>query len=282
MDSIAQYLVIPEFTYSLVAIVGLLLVWQYHQKQVLAGRIYAIDFWDVSGIRMFLHATTWDGRSCKVCKEANGTVFLPSLATKKNFSTLHGPCTSPIGCRCIIVGLYGGWPEAAQLLQRLRKHGREKPLRLSEAELLKLFDGPWHQSITSAGDRLTINMLEAMRLEGKDAEGAIVRYRYVIEQARGARDVRLLAPAYSRLSEVLEHVGRHDEAIAVIDKFEQRFPKNKRAFYFPSDAQRGVMAMRKFRLQANLKRSRSWSGAGHAAQPQAGKSSVTVPSGDPR
>lgn len=255
MDTLTHYLVVPEVLYSLLALLGLLLVWQYHEKQVLAGRIYAIDFWDVTGIRMFLHATTWDGRSCPVCRQANGTVFLPSLATKKNFSTLAHPCTNSLGCRCLIVGLYGGWPEAAKLLERLRRQGRKTPLKLTDQELLALFDGPWHQSITSAGDRLTINMLDGMRLERKDPEGSVVRYRYVIDQARGARDIRLVAPAFIRLAEVLERLGRHEEAAEVIDGFEQRFPKKKRAFYFPSDAQRQIMASRKLRLQASMKRS---------------------------
>lgn len=274
MDALTQYFVIPEVLYSLMAILGLLLVWQYHQKQVLAGRIYAIDFWDVTGIRMFLHATTWDGRSCAICREANGTVFLPSLATKKNFSTLAHPCTNALGCRCLIVGLYGGWPEAAQLLERLRRQGRKTPLKLTDKELLALFDGPWHQSITSAGDRLTINMLEGMRVERKDPEGSAVRYRYVIDQAKGARDVRLVAPAFMRLAEVLEHLGRHEEAVEVIESFERRFPRNKRAFYFPSDAQRRVMATRKLRLQANLKRSTVWSQSRQATQAQADRFTI--------
>lgn len=276
MATATQFLFVPEVTYSILAVLGLLLVWQYHQKQVLAGRIYAIDFWDVSGIRMFLHASVWDERGCEICRRANGTVFLPSLATKKNFSTMPHPCASPNGCRCVIVGLYGGWPEANHILERLRRQSRRKPLKLSQGELLELFDGPWHRSITSAGDRLTINMLEALRLEGKDAEGAAARYRYVIEHAKGARDVRLIAPAFLRLAEVLERMGRHEEAVEAIQKFERRFPKNKQAFYFPSDAQRGSMAVRKFRLQANLRRKLAVAAPGLALQPHSEPAAMTA------
>lgn len=276
MDTVAQYLVVPEVTYSVVAILGLLLVWQFHQKQVLAGRIYAIDFWDVSGIRMFLHAGVWDDRTCEACRKANGTVFLPSLATKKDFSATPHRCTCPDGCRCLTVGLYGGWPEATQLLERLRRVGRRRPLKLTEAELLELFDGPWHRSITSAGDRLTINMLEALRLEGKDAEGASVRYRYVIEEAKGARDVRMIAPAFLRWAELLERMGRHEETVDVIHRFERRFPENKRAFYYPSDTQRGVMAVRKFRLLASLKRRQTRPEQGHGLQTRSLPAAMTA------
>ena len=82
-------IVIPEVVIYLLGVLALLILWQYHHIQTLSGRIYAVDFWDVSGIRMFMHATATDGNACKACREANGRVFLPSLATKKNFSMHH-------------------------------------------------------------------------------------------------------------------------------------------------------------------------------------------------
>ncbi len=245
---IVERLVVPEVAYALLAVLGLLAVWQYHQNQVLSGRIYSVDFWDISGIRMFMHAATWDGKACLTCQTANGTVFLPSLSTKKNFSTLDGPCSSHRGCRCLIVGLYGGWPEADRLVQSLRKTSKKKPLKLSDKEWLKLFQGPWQQGISGATDRLTIHMLEALRLEGTNCDGAVYRYRYILEQARGARDIRLLVPGYLRLADLLRRMNRPDEALATIEEFEVRFAKRKALFYYPSSAQREEMAQLKGRL----------------------------------
>jgi hypothetical protein len=243
-------IIIPDVTIYLVGILALLALWQYHQNQVLAGRIYAVDFWDVSGIRMFMHVATMDNRACPSCREAHGTVFLPSLATKRNFSTLQRACSSSRGCRCMIVGLYGGWPEASELVQHLRKSSRKKPMRLGYKDVQKVFEGPWQRSVSGAGDRLTIHMVEALQLEGSDHEAAIVRYRYVVEQAKGARDLYLLVPAYLRLVDLLERIGRLEEALEVIEHFEHRFAKRKAIFYYPNETQRGAMSIMKSRMVA--------------------------------
>jgi hypothetical protein len=245
---------IPQMAIYLMGILGLLILWQYHHIQTLSGRIYAVDFWDVSGIRMFMHATATDGNACKACREANGKVFLPSLATRKDFSTIHGPCTSPEGCRCLIVGMYGGWPEASRLFHYLRRHSKKKPFKLGGKELIELFEGPWQRGISASTDRLTINMIEALRLEGRDAEGAIVRYRYIIDQASGARDLRLVVPAYLRLSEMLERLNRHEEAFEIIQRFEKRFSRKRQIFYYPSELQRETMAIRRSNLVLRLRK----------------------------
>lgn len=258
-------IVIPEVVIYLLGVLGLLILWQYHHIQTLSGRIYAVDFWDVSGIRMFIHATAMDGNACKACREANGRVFLPSLATKKSFSTIHGPCTSSEGCRCIIVGMYGGWPEASRLVHHLRKHAKKKPLKLGGKELIDLFEGPWQRGISASTDRLTINMLEALRLEGRDPEGAIVRYRYIIDQASGARDLRLVVPAYLRLSELLERVDRPEEALQTVLAFEKRFSRKRAIFYYPAEVQRETMSIRKTNLVLRLQKVRSASGGGASA-----------------
>ncbi len=276
MDTAARLLVIPEVTYSLLAILALLLVWQYHNNLSLAGRIYAVDFWDVSGIRMFLHVTTWDGQACEVCQEANGTAFLPSLSTVKGFSTLPRPCANAGGCRCLIVALYGGWPEANRVLQRLRKYGRKNALTLTEQEFVELLEGPWERSVTAAGDQLTMNIIEAMRVEGQVAEDAAFKYRYIIDRARGARNLRLLVPAFLRLSKVLERLGHHEDAIALCEQFEQRFSRNRRGFYYPSEEQRGTMAMTKIRLQTNLKLKMASTNAGPSISQPSQSSSVSV------
>lgn len=250
-------LVIPEITVPLIGILGLLFVWQYYRAQVLAGRIYALDFWDITGVRMFMHVTTGDGSACERCRQASGTVFLPSVMTGKGFTTLTHPCSSEGGCRCLIVGLYGGWPEADRLVRQLRAQSRRKPYRLSPPELLELFDGPWHRSAAASSDRLTIHMVQAMVNEREDADNAIVLYRVIVDQARGARDLRLLVPAYLRLTDLLERRGRDEEALAAVQRFEKRFPDRRKVFYYPSEFQRGLMAARKFRLLSRLRQHRA-------------------------
>lgn len=254
MMELTGQILVPEVSYSLLGVLGLLVIWQFHQNQVLAGRIYAVDFWDIAGIRMFVHATVQDGRACPTCEAADGYIFLPSLATRRNFSTLHGACTSARGCRCLIVALYGGWPEANHLIQVLRKRSRTKAMRLSEGELQTLFKGPWEKSVTSAGDRLTLLMLEAMQLEGGNHQKAVALYRIIIKEASGARDLRLVAPAYLRLAEVVEGVEGPEAALRTIEEFERRFARRRKVFYYPTESQRDVLASRKFRLESNLRR----------------------------
>ena len=250
MAAIFNQIILPDITVYLLGILGLLIAWQYYRIQTLSGRIYAVDFWDISGIRMLLHATTQDGEACPTCCAADGMVFLPSAATQKGFSTLAHPCTSSGGCRCLTVGLYAGWPEGNAIVRKLRKQSRKKPIKLNEEELLALFEGPWQRSISAASDRLTIHMLEAMRRSYADMEKAVVRYRYIIEHARGARDLRLVVPAYLHLSEALVTLSRPQEAMEVIYGFEKRFKRKKSVFYFPNEAQRGIMSVGKARLMA--------------------------------
>lgn len=254
--SIFDNLLLSDVAVYLLGVLGLLVVWQYHQNQVLAGRIRAVDFWDVSGIRMFMHVATRDERTCAACREAHGTVFLPSLATQKRFSTLPRPCASSRGCRCLIVGLYGGWPEASELVRRLRQDARKKPIHLGSKDVQRLFEGPWQRSVSGAGDRLTIHMIEALHLEGTDAEASAIRYRYVIEQAKGARDLYLLVPAYLRLAELFERLGKVEECLKVIEHFEQRFAKRRPSFYYPNESQRHSMSLMKSRMSARSHKKR--------------------------
>jgi len=245
-----NYLTIPEVTLPSIGILGLLLIWQYYRNKVMAGRIYAVDFWDLLGVRMFMLAASWDGQACPSCQEANGTVFLPSLVTKKNFTLLPHLCSNPMGCRCLVVGLYGGWPEADRLVLRLREHAKNKPLKLTEWEFKEFLDGPWEHNIRGAADRFSMEMLKALYCESKDLEEAIVHCRRVVGWAKGARDLRLVVPAFLHLVELLERIGRHEEALAVVDRFELRFPPNRSAFYYPSGAQRKAMLSRKLRIRS--------------------------------
>jgi hypothetical protein len=54
----------PDVTVYLMAILGLLAVWQYYQMQIMAGRILAVDIFDRSGIRMYVYVTPHDDHIC--------------------------------------------------------------------------------------------------------------------------------------------------------------------------------------------------------------------------
>ncbi len=264
MENLLQSITVPEIAFYFFAILALLLVWQYHQIQVLSGRIYAVDFWDVSGIRMLLHVAILDNNSCRHCRNAHGTVFLPSLATQKNFNTLEHPCTTQEGCRCLIVGLYGGWPHADQFVRNLRKHGKKKALKFGQKQLANLFNDDWENKISAAGDLMTFQMLRAMHKEKNDSEESIHLYRDILQRASGARDLRLVVPAYLRLSEILEKQGQLNEAMEVTQDFERRFAKHKKVFYYPSGEQRWVMATRKSRI---LKKNKNLNTIGASPSP---------------
>ena len=103
---------VPDYVPYLLAVLGLLLIWQLHQIQITAGRIKSNNFWEKSGIRMFIFVSPQDDQTCQRCKETHGLVLLPALRAKKNFSPLRGRCSNPSGCRCQMIGLYGSWPQA--------------------------------------------------------------------------------------------------------------------------------------------------------------------------
>ena len=246
-------IVIPNIMPHLLGVLGLLLLWQYHQMQVMAGRIQAVDFWDRSGIRMFIHAVAHDGKACGACQGGDGMAFVPSLATKKDFSPQPRACLNSSACRSLSVGLYGGWAEAHTLIQRLRREGKKKPVKLTQQDIKELFDGRWERSISGSADRIAIHMLEAMPMEETDPEASLFRYRFVVEQATGARDLYFVVPSYFGLVSGLERLGQFQEALKCIDKFEERFAEKKQAPHFPTETQRGLMSIQKSRLVMRLR-----------------------------
>lgn len=246
-------IVIPELLPYLIGILALLVIWQYHQMQVMKGQILAIDVFDRSGIRMYLHVVPNDKNTCEVCREANGRVFLPSEVTKPHFTPLRGQCTNPAKCIGLLVGLYGAWPEARHLVERLRTAKKKTTVHLSAAELAVLIRGPWERSISAATDRISVHMLEAIYYEETNPETSITNYRYLIDQARELRHLPLVVPSYFRLTELLARQGRSQEAIDVIEQFESRYKAKKVGPHTPTETQRGLMSLKKSRLNASLK-----------------------------
>lgn len=242
----------PDITLYLVAILGLLVLWQYYQMQIMAGRILAVDIFDRSGIRMYIYITPDDDQVCEVCLGSNGRVFLPSQVAKKGFSPLDGKCKRPAPCLGVLVGLYGGWLEARGVLEQLRTSPTKRKMQLSAEELRALVNGQWERCISAETDRLGIRMIEALCYEKINQAVSVEGYRYVVEEAKEVRHLLLLVPAYLRLVQLLVRAGEGAEALEAIERFETRFPPTKRGPHFPLDEQREVMKTRKTHLIKSL------------------------------
>lgn len=243
-----EWIDFPDITLYLIAILALLVMWQYYQMQIMAGRILAVDIFDRSGIRMYVYATPDDDHICDVCSAANGRVFSPSQVAKKGFTPLGGKCQRPSPCLGVLIGLYGGWLEARGVLERLRANLRKGGIHLSPEEMRAMVNGQWERSISAETDRLGVHMLEALSYEKINRGVSIVGYRYVVDEAKEVRHLMLLVPAYLRLVQLLVRSGESDKALEYIERFENRFPVNKRGPHFPSDDHREMMKTRKTHL----------------------------------
>ncbi len=234
-----------DVTPYLIAVLGLLVVWQYYQMQIMAGRILAVDIFDRSGIRIYIYVLPDDDKICDVCSRANGRVFLPSQVAKKGFSPLSGKCQGSIPCLGVLVGLYGAWLEARGVVERARANATKGGIWLSPEELRSMVNGQWEQSISADTDRLGIHMIEAICYEKINQAVSMNGYRYVISELREVRHLLLLVPAYLRFSLLLVRSGSNTEALELIERFETRFPSNKRGLHFPTEEQRTAMKIRK-------------------------------------
>lgn len=242
---------LPDTYPYLMGVLGLVVIWKFHDMQVKAGRIQAKDFWERSGVRIFLRATPNDTQACTACKETTNFVFLPSLVTSKKFSPQDKPCTNPAGCRCVMVGLYGGWAQALSALAMAKKSGGKA--RLNDAELKNLIEKSSEARAGASADRMSLRMLNALRAEGSQAETAMEHYRYVLDHAEEDRDLSLMVPAYLRLSELLEKAGKAAEALDMVERCLREYGDKKKGPDAPTEAQRSALNTRKSRLAAKVK-----------------------------
>lgn len=242
-------IVLPDFLPYLLAILGLLVLWQYYQLRVMKGRILAIDIFDRSGIRMYLYVVADDLQSCEVCRSAHGTVFPPSSVMKKQFSPIKGTCKNPTNCIGFLVGLYGAWPEAYRIIERLRLSRKREPIQLDQNKLMELILDPWERSISANNDRLGVYVLEAVLGDCSNPKPAMDKYRYVIENTKEVRQMPLIVPAYFRLVELLTRQGQTAEALHFIEQFEKRYKEPASGPYAPTEKQLGLMKIRKSHLK---------------------------------
>jgi hypothetical protein len=232
---------ILESTLSLFAILALLGLWLFHQVQVRSGRIQAVDLFDRSVVRFYVHVLPDDRPCCPVCAKAHGRVFLPSVVGKTAFSPLDGPCSAAVPCVGLLVGLYGGWAEARQVVSRLQQTSKKHLLQLSSEEICALIKGAWSKSISADTDRISMHVLEGWCLGKTDRTTALEGLRYVVERAKEMRHLPLVVPAWLRMVEMLLHGGRDDEARLAIEGFEGRFPSECQDIDGPSFAQRKAL-----------------------------------------
>ncbi len=241
-------LALPDFLPYLLAIFGLLVLWQSYQIKVMKGYILAIDIFDRSGIRMYLYAVADDPQTCEVCRSAHGTVFRPSEVMKKQFSPIKGTCQSPTGCIGFLVGLYGAWPEANRIVERLRLSRKRGPIQLDQNELMEMTLGPWERSISANTDRVGIRVLEAILGDCANPKPAMDKYRDTLEHAKEIRHMPLIVPAYFRLVDLFTTQGQAADALQLIEEFEKRYRGATSGPYAPTEKQLALMKIKKAHL----------------------------------
>jgi hypothetical protein len=245
--------IVPDVLPYLLAVLALLMIWQYHQIQVMKGRILAIDVFDRTGIRFYIHLAANDPQTCECCRTSNGRAFLPSEVVKTHFTPLTRPCTGSPACTSVLVGLYGAWPEAREVLERLSVSRKNASVQLSDQELAALIGGPWERCISAATDRISVHMIEAFQHERTNPDTSLTNYRYIIDQAKEVRHLTYVLPSYLRLTELLSRQGNIEDAIQVIDQFEGYYKGKKSAPHHPSETHLGMMSIKKSRLKNSLR-----------------------------
>lgn len=242
-------IVLPDILPYLLAIFGLLVLWQYYQLRVIKGRILAVDIFDRSGIRMYLYVVADNRQACEACRSAHGTVFPPSEVMKRQFSPIKGICKNPARCIGFLVGLYGAWPEANQIVEQIRLSRKREPIQLDQDELSEIILGPWEQSISASTDRFGIYVLEAVLGDCTNPGPAMEKYRDVLEYAKEVRHMPLIVPAYFRLVELLTRQGQTTEALHFIEQFEKHYKGKMSGPYAPTEKQFGLMKIKKSHLK---------------------------------
>ena len=198
---------------------------------------------------MYLYAVADDLHACDVCRSAHGMVFPPSEVMKSQFSPIKGICKSSTRCIGFLVGLYGAWPEANQIVLRLRLSRKRESIHLDRDELREMVLGPWEQSLSANTDRCGIYVLEAVLGDCTNPSPAMDKYRDTLEFAKEVRHLPLIVPAYFRLVELLTMQGQTADALYFIEQFEKRYKGKASGPYAPTPKELGLMALKKSHLK---------------------------------
>src|SRR5689334_19687880 len=190
--------------------------------QVRSGRIQAVDLFVRSVVRFYVYMLPEGRSACPVCAEAHGRVFASPWVTKIGFAALDGACTSRVSCQGVLIGLYGGWAEARQVVSRMPHSSKQHPVRLSPGEVFALAKGDWRKSVSADTDRISMHLLEGWCFGKTDPAAAIEGLRYVVDRAKEARHLAYVVPAALHLMGLLLKAGREDEAGLSIEHFDAR------------------------------------------------------------
>jgi hypothetical protein len=172
-------------------------------------------------------------------------VFHPRTVETKTFTPLETPCKSPEVCASVLIGFYGGWLEAGDIIRRLSGAKTDGRLKLSQEEMHKLAKG-WCENYAGAAlDRAGVHMLRGLLYERSNPIQSIVNYGVVVDQPEEAHSSSLLVPAYIRLTSLLAKRGDLKRAIQVVDHFEKRYYRREAGPHYPTAKQRRVMAVMK-------------------------------------
>ena len=243
---------LPEIFPYLLAILALTLIWKFHDSQVKTGRIQARAIWERSGVRFFLRITPNDALACTACRETTSMVFSPAVVASQKFSPQEKPCINLDGCRCLMVGLYGGWPEAKRVLKQLKLHIGS--VRLADTEVKSLIENSTQTRVGVLADRISLRLVHAMWAEGNDRPTAIEHYRYIVDHAKEERDRHFVVPSFLRLSELLARTGQPDEALTVVERCLQEYGGKKRDPDALTETQRAMLEKRRAALMALAKK----------------------------
>jgi hypothetical protein len=171
----------------------------------------------------------------------------------EHFSPIKGTCKNPAGCTSFLVGLYGAWPDAQRIVERLQLSRSRDPIHLYQHELHGLILGPWEQSISAYTDQLGISILEAVLGDGTNPDSAMAKYHRAIEYATEVRHKPLIVPAYFRLVELMTRQGRTNDALRLIEEFESRYKGKIPEPFAPTENEFNLMLTKKSRLKSSAR-----------------------------
>jgi hypothetical protein len=216
---------------------------------------------DTGEIEVDVHSQVWsclaDADSCPTCAALDGARWL--LSSSRRPTTPHAQCTSPKGCRCVIVS-EPGRDSDPELTTFLESHGRfATPAEMVEYEATQLRKRGGAALGPAAMDEALETASAARELEKTEPEKAVEMYRSSIAVFERAltqpHDERLpshVHAAFNRLTLTLERLRRDDEALAELDRH--------LALRLPPQGPRGVtdaMDKRRERLLRGMSRDQS-------------------------
>src|SRR5947208_15671300 len=99
--------------------------------------------------------------------------FLPHVVAAQKFRPMDKTCANPAGCRCLMVGLYGAWPEAAR--DQAEMHKNSGRIQLSRQEMIKLVEGAQARPTAANEDQVWLAILKARRTGEAKPAGAVAK-----------------------------------------------------------------------------------------------------------